>query len=105
MMFFKKASVARLSPTASNNDKELYVELSEMGNINIDIQPASSEVVAINEGIAGKTYSAFVSVSGIVVGDRVTVSGTGQAFVVKGRSDWNYGPIPHLELVLFESDN
>ena len=51
----------------------------------------------------GKTYTGFTPVSGIFIGDRVTVSG-GATFIVKGVKDWIQAPIPHLELLLFEGD-
>ena len=101
MYINKRAQLARLSQEVSDNDKESYADLV---TIEINIQPASGEVTALVDGKFGKTYTAFVTTSGIAVGDRITVSGTGDIFIVKGRKDWNYGPIPHLELVLFEGD-
>lgn len=105
MFLNQNASVARLSPNSNDNDKEAYVELSGKGNIAINIQPASDQLVAVSEGVYGKTFTAFTSVSGIEVGDRVTLSGVGKKFIVKGIKDWYYEPIPHLELLLFEGDS
>lgn len=104
MIFDKNASVARLSPDSSDNNKEAYVELSGLGNIRINIQPANSELLAVANGVYGQTYQAFVAISGISVGDRITVSGTGQKYIVKGVADWYFLAIPHLELILFKGD-
>ena len=100
MYFEKSAAVARLSPNADNSSKESYVTL--LPNIRINIQPASASITAVAEGVYGETFKAFVSVSGIQIGDRITVSGVGDKYIVKGTDDWNYGPLPHTELVLFK---
>lgn len=105
MLFFKRANVARLSPESGDNDKERYSAVAQLFNIEIDIQPATAELTAVAEGVYGQTFRAFVSVSGIAVGDQVTVSGTGDKYIVKGVQDWHYGPLPHFELVLFKGDN
>lgn len=104
MFFERTASVQRLTPVISDNDKEQYENVGNYGNISINIQPASAELTAVSDGVYGQTYQAFVNVSGINIGDRITPSGTSDYFIVKGKSDWNYLPIPHLELVLFKGD-
>lgn len=79
-----------------------------MGNyeaIKINIQPATAELTAIAGGVYGQTFQGFVSVSGLRIGDRVTISGSNQQFIVKGIEDHFYGPLPHLEVVLFKGDN
>ena len=103
MLFTSQCSVARLSPTSDNNDKESYATV--IPSIRINIQPATAELVAVAEGVFGQTYQAFVTHSGIQVGDRLTASGSNIKYIVKGVSDWNYGPLPHLELILFKGDN
>lgn len=105
MFLNQNASVARLSQDPTNSNKEAYAELSNLNNIRINIQPASPELTAISQGAFGKTSRAFVSVSGIQIGDRITVSGTSKQYIVNGVADWMYAPIPHLELVLFEGNN
>lgn len=102
MILPKLVYVARLSPNASNNDKEAYVTIS---NAKIDIQPASAELTAVAEGVYGQTFRAYTPASGISIGDMLTVSGTNDSFIVKGVDNWNYGAIPHLELVLFKADD
>lgn len=102
MFLDKVATVYRESPTASDNDKEAYATIYP--SIRINIQPASAELVAVAEGVYGQTSLGFVSVSGIQIGDRVTVSGTGDSYIVRGINDWNYLPIPHCEIVMFKAD-
>jgi hypothetical protein len=104
MILDKKASVQRLTPDQSDNDKEQYASVTGLGNIDINIQPASPELVAVTEGALGRTYDAYTTISGIKIGDRITVSGTNDHFIVKGVRDWFFPPIPHLELTLFLGD-
>lgn len=103
MLFTSQASVQRLSPTAADNDKESYATV--IANIRINIQPATAELTAVSEGVYGQVYTGFVTHSGISIGDRLTISGSNDKYTVKGVSNWNYGPLPHLELVLFKGDN
>jgi len=105
MFFERTCAVARLTPTADNANKEQYVTIAAYQNININIQPATAELTAVADGVYGQTFQAFVSVSGIRNGDRITVSGTNAIYSVKGVSDWNYGLLPHYELILFKGDN
>lgn len=105
-MFFEKvASIERLTVVVGSSDKEQYQPVGNMSGVRINIQPASAELTAVSNGVYGQTYRGFVSVSGIKISDRITISGTSKQFIVKGIQDWFYSPIPHLELVLFEGDN
>jgi glutamate synthase domain-containing protein 3 len=104
MYLDKIASVERLMPTAANNNKENYQAVGNYAAIRINVQPASAELTAVSEGVFGQTFQAFVTVSGIRIGDRITISGSGQKLIVKGIQDHNWGPIPHLEIVLFKGD-
>lgn len=104
MYLDKIASVDRLMPLAGNIDKEQYQAVGNYGAVPINVQPASAELTAVTDGVFGQTFRAFVTVSGIRVGDRITISGSGQKFITKGVQDNNWGPIPHLELVLFKGD-
>lgn len=97
--------VERLQPLVSDPDKEQYQTVGNYEQVKANIQPASAELTAVSDGVFGKTYNAFVTVSGIRIGDRITDSQNGKKFIVKGRQDYYWGPIPHLELVLFEGDN
>lgn len=104
MYFEKRCSIERLTPDSGDTNKERYQAVGNYNHIPINIQPATAELTAVSDGVYGQTFQAFVSVSGLRVGDRVTVSGTNDRFIVKGVSEWHYGPIPHLELVLFRGD-
>lgn len=97
--------VERLQPIAGSTDKERYQVVGNYGAVRINVQPATAEVVAISNGVYGQTFTGFVSVSGFKIGDRVTISGGGSQYIVKGIQDQFYGPLPHLELVLFKGDN
>jgi len=88
-----------------DSDKESYQAVGNYGAIKINVQPATAELTAVADGVFGQTYQAFVTVSGMRIGDRVTISGSNEKFIVKGIQDHNWGPIPHLELVLFKGDN
>lgn len=105
MFFERNVSVQRLTAGAVDSDKENYAEITAYNNVKINIQPATAALTAVAEGVYGQTYQAFVTISGIRIGDRLTVSGTNDKFIVKGVNDWNYGPLPHCELILFKGDN
>ena len=104
MFYDKIASIARLTPETADTDKERYGAVGNYEAIDINIQPATAELTAVSDGVYGQTFRAFVAVSGIMVGDRVTVSGTGDVFTVKGVDDLFFSPIPHLELVLWKGN-
>lgn len=105
MYLDKVVSISRLTPTAADSDKENYQAVGNYHAVKMNIQPASAELTAVSEGVYGQTYQAFTTVSGLRIGDRVTVSGTNDQFIIKGIQDYNWGPIPHLEVVLFKDDN
>ena len=70
----------------------------------LNIQPASPEITAISEGEAFKTFKAFTRASGVVEGMRLTVSGTSETYIVRGRERFDYGVEEHYELVLGKAD-
>jgi|SRR5882672_3354126 len=105
MYLDKIVLVERLTPTNADSDKEQYQTVGNYTNVKMNIQPASAELTAVSEGVFGRTYQAFATVSGMRIGDRVTVSGTNDIFIIKGIQDYYWGPIPHVEIVLFRSDN
>lgn len=100
MYLDKNASIGRLSTTVPG--ERAYATI--MPNVRINVQPASAELVAVSEGVFGQTSLGFLSVSGLEIGDLVTISGTGDKYVVKGVNDWFMLPLPHLEVVLFKAD-
>lgn len=102
MILDRVVNLARLSPNASNNDKEAYV--TYISGARMNIQSASAETIALMEGAVGRTFRGFTTVSGIQIGDQVTVSGLNTQYVVKGVEDWWMEPLPHLEIILFLGD-
>lgn len=104
MILDRVVSVARLTPDNDNADKEGYVAVVGLESVRMNIQPADAETVAISEGQIGRTFRGFTSVSGIMLGDRVTVSGSNTTYLVRGIEDWYFAPLPHLELILFLGD-
>lgn len=105
MYLDKICSIERLNPNVGDTDKEQYQAVSGLEAVRINIQPATAELTAVSNGVYGQTFQAFVQISNVQISDRITVSGTTNKFIVKGVSDFNWGPIPHLELVLFKGDN
>lgn len=106
MILDKNAAVYRLTPNANNANLEQYQAVQSLAQIKLNIQSASAELTAVTGGVYGTTFKAFVTVSGIKIGDRITTSGVNsQNYIVKGTTEAFYGPIPHAELVLFLGDN
>ena len=105
MFLNQVASVMRLTSNVGDNDTEQYRAVVSLTSIPINVQPATAELTALVEGAFGQTYTAFVAVSGILIGDKITVSGYADYYIVRGVRDWFYAPIPHLELVLFKGNN
>lgn len=102
MLFERYISIARMSPTQASNDKEAYAVIAT--GIPFNLQPASAALTAMADGVYGQTYQGFTTYSGFAIGDQVSISGTTRKLIVKSLSDWNYQPIPHYELILFEGD-
>lgn len=109
----KIAFVARLNPTASNANRERYVTHSGFvgpagiatAAIRCNIQPASAEKTVLVDGVFGKTFKCFTTASGVVEGMKLTVSGTGQEYLVRGREIHENGILPsHYELILTRSE-
>lgn len=105
----KIALVGRLERNASSADKEAYTTHSGFvgpggiatAAIRINIQPASAETTVLVDGIFGKTYNAYTNASGVVDGMQLTVSGTGEQYLVRGREVHDNGILPkHYQLVL-----
>ena len=94
------AAIQRLTKDSDNVDKESYVINAALQAIKCNIQPASPEQTAIAEGVFGQTYIMFTTESGILVGDKVTVSGTAEVFRVKGKENWDADPLSHYEVTL-----
>ena len=94
-------SIARLLKDPDNAYKESYVDNLALTRISCQIQPATAEETVLAQGVFGQTFIMFTTASGIYVGDKVTVSGTGEIFRVKGKEDWSQiQGIPHYEFTL-----
>lgn len=106
MFFDKKGLISRLTVLNTDSDKEDYQIIDGLRDVNLHIQPASNETVALVEGVFGKTYTIFTTQSGIKDGDRLTISGLftdGQSLnkyiQVKNVGAWSFQPLPHFEIV------
>lgn len=97
--------VEALVQDVDNSDKESYqVDISQLA-VPADVQPANGEDTVLAEGVYGKTYNIFTTISGIIVGNRVTVMNTtmsGLIMNIVGRKDYNSGFVPHYELLAVE---
>lgn len=103
MLLDKMVFVSRLDKNNPVSDQEVYVTHSGFGGTaaaKINIQPASPELTAIADGEVFKTYRAYTTASGIVETMRLTVSGTNDIYVVRGREVYDYGIQTHYELTL-----
>lgn len=109
MLLDKQVLVEILAEDQVGGDKEGWVTHSGFFGtasglrtpyVRMNIQPASPELTAMAEGEMFKTFTAFTKASGVVEGMRVTVSGTSERYVVRGRQKFDYGVEEHYELVL-----
>lgn len=100
MILDRTVLIKRLQDSAGDADKEGYSDVAGLQSVRMNVQPASPEQTAIVDGVFGQTYRAFLTQSGVLAGDRVTVSGTWDVYEVKGVEDWNWGSLPHYELTL-----
>ena len=98
MYLDKVMLVEHLAPTVSG--QETYQSHPGFTFVAMNIQPMGADFMAISEGIYDKLFKGFTTNSGIVETFRLTVSGTTDKYVVRGRESYGYGPLPHFELVL-----
>ena len=101
-------AISRLLKDSDDADKESYQPNAALLNVKCQIQPASPEETAIADGVFAQTYACYTTESGILSGDKVTVSGTGDTYRVKGIEDWSLPDlIPHYEITLvkFEEED
>ena len=57
----------------------------------------------VAEGTFGEVYVGFTTCSGILSGDKLTDTVSGEVFMVKGKTNWmSPALIPHIELLLTE---
>lgn len=105
--------VARLTKDSSDVDKEQFTTFSGFSGpgqiptaaVRMNIQPASAETTVLVDGVFGKTFTAFTTSSGVVEGMKLTVSGTGMEYLVRGREIHENGILPsHYELTLTRNE-
>lgn len=93
-------TVEHLSPDSSNANQEGFVNDISLNGLAVNIQPTSPEVSALYGGAYGKVFTMYTTTSGILETDRVTVSGTNDQFIVKGKQFFGYGVGIHGEYIL-----
>lgn len=94
-------SISRLQTDSGNANKESYVPNAALLDVKVNIQPASVEDTAISEGVFGQTFMMFTTNSGLMSGDKITVSGTGATYRIKGIQDWSLPDLtPHYECII-----
>ena len=98
-------AISRLQKDADNTSKEQFQPNLALQQIKCQIQPATSEQVAISNGVFGQTFVMFTTQSGIFTGDKVTVSGTGETMRVRGVEDWSQiEGAPHYEITMMRME-
>lgn len=111
MYLDKTGFVATLQRTPGNSDKEVYTTFSGFlgpqgiptAAIKLNIQPADLQLVALTDGVVGKTFKAFTNASGVVDGMRITVSGSNERYIVQGRGEYNF-VLNSYELILSKGE-
>lgn len=109
MFFDKTGSIERFSELVSDTNKEDFQVVTGLEAIPINVQPANPETTILVEGVFGKTYNVYTTVSGMKDGDRLTVSGLftdgkslNKKLTIKNIGNWSFGPLPHFEIVCVE---
>jgi len=112
MLLDKYISVKRLTPLQNNSDKEDFQVITGLQAVRANIQPSNAETVALVEGVFGKTYTIYTTISGIRDGDLVTVSGTfvdglsqNKQLRVANVGNWSFPPMPHFEITALEIES
>ncbi len=101
MILDRVVAVHRLTKDSDNTNKESYQLHIPLQQIAIGIQPSSVEDTVMAGATFGQAYTAFTSYSGVLSGDKLVDTTTGEIFLVKGRSNWNTpGIAAHTELLL-----
>lgn len=93
-------SVEHLSPDSDNANKEGYLSDAALVAVACNIQPTSPQIALLYGGAYGKLHTIFTTQSGILETDRVTQSGTGVQYIVKGKQLFNYGMGQHSEYII-----
>jgi len=94
----KRVFVYRFAPSPGQETQALHPAWPS--GVLMNIQPLSPELVAMSDGQFWKSYKGFTTVSGIVETYQLTVSGTNETYIVKGRERFDYVTGIHYELIL-----
>lgn len=95
-------SVEHLAPDSGNANEEGYVVDLSLAGVPCNIQPTSPQMIELYGGAYGKAHTLYTTSSGILETDRLTVSGTGRTFIVKGKQIFDYQVGMHSEYYLEE---
>jgi hypothetical protein len=98
MILDKRVFVYRFAPAAGQETQALHPAWPS--GVMMNIQPLGPTLTALTEGQLFKSYRAFTTVSGIVETYQLTVSGTTETYLVRGRERFDYGSGQHYELNL-----
>ena len=89
-------SARHFKPTVSGiTEKYRFVT-----SFRINIQPATGESTILVGGVYGRTFTAFMTYSGLNIEDRVKVHGEATPFRVKAVQNYNYAPLKYVEAIL-----
>lgn len=106
MILDKQAAIFRLAQDPSDADHEFY-QPTAVTNFAIDVQPVSAQYEVQAGDTYGRLYNGYCLQTGIQIHDKIVISGTtswsGMEYIVQGVKDWNFGPLPHFELLLSEA--
>jgi hypothetical protein len=104
MILDKRFYVEHLENTNGNPDQSGYVtHPGFVGGVMMNVQPASPTITALAEGELFKTFKAYTTSSGIVENFRLTASGTGHQYIVRGREVFALPLGKHYELMLVKA--
>ncbi len=105
MILDRVCDIFRLQRDSDNANKESYQKYLPLANVSWNVQPASSEDIAISNGVFGHTWVGFTTASGILNADKLINQITGEELIVKGKSNWmSPEGEPHIELLLVEPE-
>lgn len=100
MLFDKLCTVEVRTASGVYNNFVWIPHAAYASGVWMNIQPMQTQFTNTGDGLYFKNYKAFTTASGIVEGYRLTVSGTGEQYIVNGRQRFDYIVAPHYELML-----
>lgn len=99
-MLFDKYVTVEFRTVSGQYNNQVYVPHPAFTTVPVNIQPMQGSFTDMGNGIFFKTYKCFTTASGIIEGFRLTVSGTGEQYIVRGRQRFDDIFVPHYELIL-----